>query len=124
MKSERNKSSKKQMLAGEEASFAAGQSPTFPVVFPVSRETVAVFEARRRPPESRGIRVQMVSRTGSPVTDWPANSRANSKNRERPLPKETVGPDWLAAREGLEPPTLALGKLCSILLSYRATRGA
>ena len=30
----------------------------------------------------------------------------------------------MAAREGLEPPTLALGKLCSILLSYRATRGA
>ena len=30
---------------------------------------------------------------------------------------------WLvAAREGFEPPTLALGKLCSILLSYRATR--
>src|ERR1700761_6393387 len=28
----------------------------------------------------------------------------------------------LAAREGLEPPTLALGKLCSILLSYRAAR--
>ncbi|MDB5497938.1 MAG: transcriptional regulator, AraC family [Phenylobacterium sp.] len=26
----------------------------------------------------------------------------------------------VAAREGLEPPTLALGKLCSILLSYRA----
>ena len=27
----------------------------------------------------------------------------------------------VAAREGLEPPTLALGKLCSIRLSYRAT---
>jgi hypothetical protein len=26
----------------------------------------------------------------------------------------------LAAREGLEPPTFALGKRCSILLSYRA----
>ena len=25
----------------------------------------------------------------------------------------------MAVREGLEPPTLALGKLCSILLSYR-----
>src|SRR5688500_10563444 len=30
----------------------------------------------------------------------------------------------LAAREGLEPPTLALGKPCSIRLSYRATRGS
>ena len=29
----------------------------------------------------------------------------------------------MAAREGLEPPTLALGKLCSIRLSYRATPG-
>ncbi len=29
----------------------------------------------------------------------------------------------VATREGLEPPTLALGKLCSIRLSYRATRG-
>ena len=29
----------------------------------------------------------------------------------------------LAAREGLEPPTLALGKPCSIRLSYRAARG-
>ena len=28
----------------------------------------------------------------------------------------------LAAREGLEPPTFALGKRCSILLSYRADR--
>ena len=28
----------------------------------------------------------------------------------------------MAAREGLEPPTFALGKRCSILLSYRATR--
>lgn len=26
----------------------------------------------------------------------------------------------MAAREGLEPPTFALGKRCSILLSYRA----
>lgn len=26
----------------------------------------------------------------------------------------------MAAREGLEPPTLALGKPCSIRLSYRA----
>ncbi len=25
----------------------------------------------------------------------------------------------MAVREGFEPPTLALGKLCSILLSYR-----
>ena len=31
--------------------------------------------------------------------------------------------DCLAAREGLEPPTFALGKRCSILLSYRADRG-
>ena len=31
------------------------------------------------------------------------------------------GEGRLAAREGFEPPTLALGKLCSILLSYRAT---
>lgn len=30
--------------------------------------------------------------------------------------------DCVAAREGLEPPTFALGKRCSILLSYRATR--
>ena len=30
--------------------------------------------------------------------------------------------DVLAAREGLEPPTFALGKRCSILLSYRADR--
>ena len=29
----------------------------------------------------------------------------------------------VAAREGLEPPTFALGKRCSILLSYRADRG-
>ncbi len=28
----------------------------------------------------------------------------------------------MAARKGLEPLTLALGKLCSILLSYRAAR--
>ena len=28
----------------------------------------------------------------------------------------------MAAREGLEPPTFALGKRCSILLSYRADR--
>ncbi len=28
----------------------------------------------------------------------------------------------VAAREGLEPPTLALGKPCSIRLSYRAAR--
>lgn len=28
----------------------------------------------------------------------------------------------MAAREGLEPPTFALGKRCSILLSYRAVR--
>ena len=34
------------------------------------------------------------------------------------------GSQRLAAREGLEPPTLALGKLCSILLSYRAARPA
>ncbi len=30
------------------------------------------------------------------------------------------GGDCVAAREGLEPPTFALGKRCSILLSYRA----
>lgn len=30
----------------------------------------------------------------------------------------------LAAREGLEPPTFALGKRCSILLSYRAAARA
>ena len=30
-----------------------------------------------------------------------------------------VTPPEVAVREGLEPPTLALGKLCSILLSYR-----
>ena len=36
---------------------------------------------------------------------------------------ETILADWLAAREGLEPPTLALGKPCSIRLSYRAARG-
>ena len=29
----------------------------------------------------------------------------------------------MAAREGLEPPTFALGKRCSILLSYRAWPG-
>ena len=32
-------------------------------------------------------------------------------------------PDSVAASEGLEPPTLALGKPCSIRLSYEATRG-
>ena len=30
----------------------------------------------------------------------------------------------MAAREGLEPPTSALGKRCSILLSYRAATQA
>ena len=30
----------------------------------------------------------------------------------------------VAAREGLEPPTFALGKRCSILLSYRAACAA
>ena len=31
--------------------------------------------------------------------------------------------DCVAAWEGLEPPTSALGKRCSILLSYQATQG-
>ena len=35
---------------------------------------------------------------------------------------EMILGDCLAAREGLEPPTFALGKRCSILLSYRADR--
>ena len=35
---------------------------------------------------------------------------------------ETRCPDCVAARKGLEPLTLALGKPCSIRLSYRAAR--
>ena len=37
---------------------------------------------------------------------------------------ETNGGDCLAARKGLEPLTFALGKRCSILLSYRAATDA
>ena len=44
------------------------------------------------------------------------STRTNA--RKRP----TTAPPPLAAREGLEPPTFALGKRCSILLSYRADR--
>ncbi len=53
---------------------------------------------------------------------------ANTSGYSGPYPEggrsEMKLSDCVAAREGLEPPTLALGKLCSIRLSYRATRGA
>lgn len=41
----------------------------------------------------------------------------------KPFSRAGYNSTQMATREGLEPPTLALGKLCSIRLSYRATRG-
>ncbi len=55
------------------------------------------------------------------MTDWWGVRPGNSANSGKSLRQETGSPDCVAAREGLEPPTLALGKLRSILLSYRAT---
>ena len=46
----------------------------------------------------------------------PGNSAPSGKG----LREETDGADCVAARKGLEPLTLALGKPCSIRLSYRA----
>ncbi len=57
------------------------------------------------------------------MTDWEGVTPGKSGDSGFSLYVETNGPDCVAAREGLEPPTLALGKPCSIRLSYRATLG-
>ena len=54
------------------------------------------------------------------MTVWAAQAAGMSGVSGRGRRTERDRQDWLAAREGLEPPTLALGKLCSIRLSYRA----
>jgi hypothetical protein len=50
---------------------------------------------------------------------WPVQARNPALNEYKSLIAQGFA---LAAREGLEPPTFALGKRCSILLSYRADR--
>ena len=56
------------------------------------------------------------------MTDWWGASPGNSALSGNGLCEETSCADCVAASEGLEPPTLALGKPCSIRLSYEATR--
>ena len=58
------------------------------------------------------------------MTVWAPQAAGMSEVSGRDRRAERVRQDWLAAREGLEPPTFALGKRCSILLSYRAARCA
>ena len=60
-----------------------------------------------------------ISSTHLVVAMLPHGVRSWRRERRRPRRRADRS---AAAREGLEPPTLALGKLCSILLSYRAPR--
>ena len=59
------------------------------------------------------------------IVDQPLFDQVQRKLASQAVAKgvEMGRADYVAARRGLEPPTSGLGNRCSILLSYRATRG-
>lgn len=61
---------------------------------------------------------KMPTITGRRMTDWARQAPGMSEVSGRDWRTERDRSDSLAVQEGLEPPTFALGKRCSILLSY------